>query len=111
MLVASDNRMTGLFYTNVIRSKMPRRNDLGQGRSQIDLRGQRLAPIRLTMTNGKRRLNFTDRADALAEAPEIKGILLTHGSDRLNDVAQFVSNGDLNRYAGLVVGATLEPFL
>lgn len=93
--------MTDVFFmkSKVLRDKLPRVYELEAGRYQVDLRGKRLEPLRLALTDGKKRLNFTNKAEALAKAAELESVLLTHGKERLNDLSQFVSNGEVTKYA------------
>jgi len=94
-----------------LRSKIPRVYELEKGRYQLDLRGKRLEPIRLAVTNGQQRMNFTNRAKALAKAAELESILLTHGGGTLSDFGQLVSsNGELTKYVEVLAihGKTLS---
>jgi integrase len=78
-----------------LRQRYPRVYEIAPAKYQIDVRGKRFEAIRLTLTNGRKRLDFSNRQEALDEAGKIEQALLSHGTERLNDIAQFVSNGEL----------------
>jgi len=92
-----------------LRQRSPRVYQLSPSKYPIDVRGKRFEAIRLTLTNGRRRMDFSKRQEALAEAGKIERALLSHGTERLNDIGQFVSNGELTVLANALAihGKTL----
>jgi phosphotransferase system IIB component len=63
----------------------------------------------LAVTNGKKRLNLTNKQEALSKTAEFEATLLAHGGQKLNDLAQLVSNGDLTNLAATLAVHGKDP--